>query len=478
MDSAFAHADGARATSARLPADSSLPPGSKSARSIARRLRPGVSVPSVSSAAIAPLTRLRPSQGVLPIQRCGIGSSCDCSAHDKRAGIERDLDHATATGGTPLPAASRERMESAFSADFAAVRVHTSAAAHNVASALGARALTAKTDILFRAGEYQPSTPGGAQLLAHELAHVVQQAHGLPHSILDTGTTDPLEKAAGMAADHASAAAEHEAHGAAVTAAIGEPVPALSPQPPTIARQNDLDAGIQDGRTVNTDSEAYLRGYNDGRAANPAAPGPLAPDAMDDYSEGYQNGATQSQNAQASLRPAPAPPTASAGPTPVFFCSKTVAGPAKHAFFRVGGIGPGNQTYELEHDEHGEHCPCGIQGIPTENYPEDRDSADATCVPAPSIDATCLAQQYNAYPQGEYCALGPNSNTYARVISEACGATGQQPPGWLPGFTDPPPAAGTASPDSDVHFQVLGCGAPIDCRDTSCPDSPIAPLAE
>jgi hypothetical protein len=105
---------------------------------------------------------------------------------------------------------------------------------------MGARALTAGTDILFRAGEYLPSTPGGDRLLAHELAHVVQQAHGLPQGILDTGATDHLEKAAGLAADHASPAAESEAHGAAMIAAMGEPVPALSRQPPTIARQDDV----------------------------------------------------------------------------------------------------------------------------------------------------------------------------------------------------------------------------------------------
>jgi hypothetical protein len=132
-------------------------------------------------------------------------------------------------------------MERAFSSDFAAVRVHTSPAAHDAASALAARALTAGTDILFRAGKYQPGTPDGDRLLAHELAHVVQQAHGLPQGALDTGATGQWEKAAGLAADHASPAAEREAHSAAMMAAIGGAVPALSPQPRTIAHQNDLD---------------------------------------------------------------------------------------------------------------------------------------------------------------------------------------------------------------------------------------------
>ena len=217
-------------------------------------------IPTVSGAAGATSAGLRPSQvgparegdGVpeLQIQRCGIGSSCDCPARDQRAGIEHDLQRAIAAGGTPLPTASRQRMERAFSSDFAAVRVHTGAAAHDTALSLGARALTAGTNILFRTGEYQPGTPGGDRLLAHELAHVIQQAHGLPQGILDNGATDPLENAAGLAADHASPDAEREAHGSAMIAAMGALVPALSRQPPTIARQDDLDAGSLPGGTT------------------------------------------------------------------------------------------------------------------------------------------------------------------------------------------------------------------------------------
>ncbi len=328
-------------------------------------------------------------------------------------------------------------MESAFSFDFATVRVHTGPAAHDAASSLGARALTAGTDILFRAGEYLPGTTGGDRLLAHELAHVVQQAHGLPQGILDTGATDQLEKSAGLAADHASPAAEREAHGAAMLAVMGEPVPVLSRQPPTIARRDNLD----DPRTQPDAS------IPDSKASLPSAPA------------------------------APAAPVPSAGPArPVFFCSKNVALGRKHAFFSVGGAGPGNHTYELEHDDLGDHCPCGMQGIPRRDYREDQDSADATCVSAPSISATCLAQQYDAYPKGNYCIWGPNSNTYARVIAEACGGTGLRPPGNLPGFFHAPPVAGTASPTWE-YSQLFGCVPPISCGDASCQEIPEHPLS-
>lgn len=141
-----------------------------------------------------------------PIQRCGIGSSCDCPPHEKLAGVQRDLRRATAGGGAPLPAATRDHMGRAFSSDFAAVRVHTGPAADSVVSALQARALTAGTDILFRSGAYRPDTHGGDRLLAHELAHVSQQAAGLPATTLDRGPADPLERAADTAAGQAQQA--------------------------------------------------------------------------------------------------------------------------------------------------------------------------------------------------------------------------------------------------------------------------------
>jgi hypothetical protein len=66
-------------------------------------------------------------------------------------------------------------MSSAFGYDFSGVRVHTGTKAASVATELNARAFTVGRDIAFGAGEYQPGTPIGDALIAHELAHVVQQ---------------------------------------------------------------------------------------------------------------------------------------------------------------------------------------------------------------------------------------------------------------------------------------------------------------
>jgi hypothetical protein len=186
------------------------------------------------------------------IQRCGIGSACDCEPHRRLTSIQRDLQRATLRGGTPLGDTTRAWTERAFSSDFSAVRLHTGAAAHHVASALHARALTAGNDILFNVGADRPGTPAGDRLLAHELAHVVQQARGLPSAVLDNGAADPLERAADRAADHASPVAEREASGAAVAATRGEPVPVLTRHPPTLARQ-DIDAGV-----LGTQTEAVV----------------------------------------------------------------------------------------------------------------------------------------------------------------------------------------------------------------------------
>lgn len=66
-------------------------------------------------------------------------------------------------------------MGNAFSFDFSSVRIHDDPAAHETASTLRAHALTAGGDIWFGSGAYQPGTSTGDRLIAHELAHVVQQ---------------------------------------------------------------------------------------------------------------------------------------------------------------------------------------------------------------------------------------------------------------------------------------------------------------
>jgi Domain of unknown function (DUF4157) len=118
-------------------------------------------------------------------------------------------------GGQPLEASSRARMESAFGADFSGVRVHTDGNAAGLSDQLNARAFTVGSDIAFGAGEYQPGSLIGDALLAHELAHVVQQREG--STLAQTkGATDygALEEDADVSAVGAIAATWEGAQGA------------------------------------------------------------------------------------------------------------------------------------------------------------------------------------------------------------------------------------------------------------------------
>ncbi|OEZ63945.1 DUF4157 domain-containing protein [Duganella sp. HH105] len=78
-------------------------------------------------------------------------------------------------GGAPLPAGVRSFMEPRFGADFSKVRIHTGADAARQSARLNANAFALGQNIYFGAGQYQPDTPAGKALIAHELTHTIQQ---------------------------------------------------------------------------------------------------------------------------------------------------------------------------------------------------------------------------------------------------------------------------------------------------------------
>jgi hypothetical protein len=77
--------------------------------------------------------------------------------------------------GRAFSGAARSRMESAFGTGLGDVRLHTDATASRLASRFNARAFTVGPHVAFGAGEFQPGTLAGDAILAHELAHVLQQ---------------------------------------------------------------------------------------------------------------------------------------------------------------------------------------------------------------------------------------------------------------------------------------------------------------
>lgn len=79
------------------------------------------------------------------------------------------------SGGQSLNNEIRTFFESRFGYDFSQVRVHTNAKAVESARAMNANAFTIANNIVFGAGQFAPRTTMGMKLLAHELAHTVQQ---------------------------------------------------------------------------------------------------------------------------------------------------------------------------------------------------------------------------------------------------------------------------------------------------------------
>jgi Domain of unknown function (DUF4157) len=131
------------------------------------------------------------------------------------APIARRVDQALARPGRPLDADTRGFMERRFATSFAVVRVHDAAASHAASRLLGAEAFACGQQVHFGAGRYRPGSRDGMNLLAHELAHTVQQR--------------AMGRASGSGIELGAPAAllEREADRAAENAVAGLPIGAL-----------------------------------------------------------------------------------------------------------------------------------------------------------------------------------------------------------------------------------------------------------
>ena len=125
-----------------------------------------------------------------PLQReCACGGTCqDCQEKQllqrdangsSTARVAPPIVHDVLRGpGAQLAGSTRSFMESRFGHDFGGVRVYNNDGAAASARAVAANAYTVGEKIVFNQGKYSPDSSGGRRLLAHELAHVVQQSRG------------------------------------------------------------------------------------------------------------------------------------------------------------------------------------------------------------------------------------------------------------------------------------------------------------
>jgi hypothetical protein len=118
--------------------------------------------------------------------------------------VQRLLERARGYG-KPLDVATRQVLEPIFRRTLDRVRVHTEPDAVSAVLDVGAKGITHGHDIHFGPTGYDPGSSAGRQLIAHEVAHVVQQ----------TAPPGPAVSAQ---------TAEEEAQRAAQLAAVGQPL--------------------------------------------------------------------------------------------------------------------------------------------------------------------------------------------------------------------------------------------------------------
>jgi hypothetical protein len=104
-------------------------------------------------------------------------------------------------GGSSLDSGVQDRFSGSLG-DLSDVRVHTDEVADRLSRSVSARAFATGTDVYFAQGEYSPGSAAGDKLIAHELAHVVQQRGapaGGPLTVTNPG--DAMETEADRVAD-------------------------------------------------------------------------------------------------------------------------------------------------------------------------------------------------------------------------------------------------------------------------------------
>jgi len=184
----------------------------------------GVFQLEASAGAVAGLPRfLRDDNHGFIRRSCSCGGSCSsCQtsaleekpllAQRKPAGPgEAEVDAGVIPAGSsghPLGAKTREFLESRTGAGMDHVRVHTDGASADSAAGLHADAYTVGQHIYFGTGKYNPDSEGGKRLIAHEVAHTIQQGKGgaavapALHATVKVGAVnDPAEREADAVAD-------------------------------------------------------------------------------------------------------------------------------------------------------------------------------------------------------------------------------------------------------------------------------------
>lgn len=201
-----------------------VPPPKDEHPKVARKAAPGATAESLATPATATpgkeprVARSAEAQAATPEPPAQVSPP---SEGEVDAGTQAQIE-ARKGGGEPLPEALRAQLEAPFDHAFGGVRIHRDPEANRLATQLQARAFTVGSDIFFASGTYAPDSDNGRELLAHELAHVVQQGGATTRSI----------------------ARSHQGDGASTIARADTPPAGAAPSPLRVASGPFADATI------------------------------------------------------------------------------------------------------------------------------------------------------------------------------------------------------------------------------------------
>lgn len=136
--------------------------------------------------------------------------------------------------GQPLDPGIRAAMEPQFGRDLSRVRVHAGPKAAESARAVDAAAYTVGRDIVWGPSAYAPQSAAGRRLLAHEIAHTVQQGSAATHGEIEIGDS--------------GSAAERQADAAASRGASGVGAVSLSSSAPEVLQRQPATADVASAR--------------------------------------------------------------------------------------------------------------------------------------------------------------------------------------------------------------------------------------
>ena len=125
-----------------------------------------------------PFSAPEPNQSVMPAApNQSVMPQRDAGAAPAPEGVDENIVGRLGPG-MPLDLATRGYFEQRMKVDLTQVRIHVGPTAAREVERLSARAFTVGEHIAFAPGAYDPNTPDGQELIAHELAHIAQMQGG------------------------------------------------------------------------------------------------------------------------------------------------------------------------------------------------------------------------------------------------------------------------------------------------------------